>query len=191
MKRRTQVVILCEDVEQRSFFEGLCKRLGFVSRVIRVLVAPSGEGAAEQWVRAQYPREVRAYRAKENHVTNGLLAAIDGDARGVISRKTQLDEALIASGLEPRQAGDRIATCVPTWSIETWLAWLCEVMDVDERTPYKLEPSYRRAREAGAISARGAIEGWFAAVRSGEPPSLADGRREILRLQSQADERQA
>jgi hypothetical protein len=189
MKRRTLVVLLCEDVEQRSFFEGLCKRLGFVSRVIRVLVAPPGKGAAEQWVRAQYPREVRAYRAKENHLTNGLLAAIDGDARGVIARKAQLDEALAESEQDPRHPEDRIATCVPTWSIETWLAWLCGSGDVDERTPYKNEPSYRRAREAGSISAKDAIEGWFSAVRAGEPPSLTDGRHEIERLRARNDER--
>lgn len=189
MKRRTQVVLLCEDVEQRSFFEGLCRRLGFVSRVIRVLVAPSGKGAAEQWVRAQYPREVRAYRAKENHLTNGLLAAIDGDACGVAFRKEQLDEGLRDDGQDPRKPGDRIATCVPTWSIETWLAWLCASGQVDESTPYKEEPSYRRAREAGSISARGAIEAWFSGARAGEPPSLTDGRQEIERLRARGDGR--
>jgi hypothetical protein len=110
MQRKTQVVLLCEDVEQRSFFEGLCKRLGFVSRVVRVETAPRGRSAAEQWVRARYPREVRAYRAQANHLTNGLLVAIDGDVVGVIARKAQLDQALRDAGEKPRSADDRIAT---------------------------------------------------------------------------------
>lgn len=183
MQRRTQVVLLCEDVAQRSFFLGLCKRLGFLSRVVRVEVAPEGEGAAEQWVRRQYPSQVRAYRAKANHLTNGLLVVIDGDAVGVPARKSQLDEALEESGQQRRQPADRVAVCVPTWSIETWLLWLCGAGEVDERTAYKRSGLFQRGRESGAVSSKNAIERWAPVSSPGEPASLTDGREEIARLQ--------
>lgn len=186
MTRRTQVVLLCEDVEQRSFFEGLCSRLGFVSRVLRVEVAPRGAGAAEAWVRARYPREVRAYRVRAHHVTNGLLAAIDGDALGVVLRKAQLDEALAEGGQKPRESTERVALCIPTWSIETWLRWLCGRGPVEESTPYKRDAEFQRDKDKGAVTSKTAIEGWFAAVRPGEPPSLADGRAEIDRLRARS-----
>jgi len=177
-------VLLCEDVEQRSFFEGLCKRLGFVSRVVRVEIAPPGSGAAEQWVRARYPGIVKAYRAQANHLTNGVLTVIDGDLAGVGSRLAQLDEALRTTGPSPRRPEDRIAVCVPTRSIETWLAWLCALDAVDELTRYKRDPGFERARETGLITAKGAIDGWFSVARPGEPPSLTAGRKELERLQA-------
>lgn len=183
MSRKTQVVLLCEDAEQRRFFEGLCKRLGYVSRLVSVIVAPPGTGSAEAWVRARYPREVHAYRAQANHLTNGLVVAIDGDNLGVAARKVELESALKEAGYEPRGAEERIAACVPTWSIETWLAWLCGLGSVDEAIPYKRDAAFSHAREAGTVRSRTAVEGWFSMAREGEPPSLTDRRQEMLRLQ--------
>lgn len=184
MPRRTQVVLLCEDAEQRRFFEALCKRLGFVSRIVSVVVAPPGTGAAEAWVRARFPREVRAYRAQANHLTNGLLTAVDGDSLGVTSRKVQLDEASRNAGQDPRRDDERIAVCVPTWSIETWLASLCGLGPVGEGRSCKKDAVFQRAKEAGTVTTKMAVDSWFAGASPGEPASLTDGRLEIERLRT-------
>lgn len=177
-------MVLCEDVEQERFFRRLCSELKFLSRV-RFVLAPPGAGAAEQWVRSRYPQEVRAYRRQANHLTNGLLVVIDGDRPGVDGRKSQLDEALERDGQEIRRSEDRIAACVPTWSIETWLLWLCGADSVDEHTPYKRDPTFQRKREAKEVSPERAVEAWFSVQqRSSEPPSLADGRAELARLRA-------
>lgn len=184
MRRRTQLVVLCEDVEHERFFRHLCRELKFL-RHVRFVLAPPGSGAAEQWVRSRYPLEVRVYRSKANHLTNGLLVVIDGDQLGVDRRKSQLDEALEQDGQETRRPGDRIAACVPTWSIETWLLWLCGTDPVDERTPYKRDPTFQRKREAGEVSPEDAVKAWFSPrQRSSAPSSLADGRTELARIRA-------
>lgn len=185
MRRRTQLVVLCEDVEHERFFRRLCGELKFLSHV-RFVLAPPGQGAAEQWVRSRYPQEVRAYRRQANHLTNGLLVAIDGDRAGVVGRKSQLDEALEGDGQGVRRTEDRIAACVPTWSIETWLLWLCGVESVDERTPYKRDPGYQRRRETKEVSAARAVEAWLSFPVSAAPASLVDGRAEMERLRVRA-----
>ncbi len=185
MRRRTQLVVLCEDAEQERFFRRLCGELRFLGHV-RFVLAPPGTGAAEQWVRGRYPREMQAYRRQANHLTNGLLVAIDGDRLGVDARKSQLDEALGADGQDARRPQDRVAVCVPTWSIETWLLWLCGVEPVDEHTPYKRDPSYQRRREAREVTPDRAVDGWFRpAQRPTAPASLTDGRVEIERLRAE------
>jgi hypothetical protein len=184
MRRRTQIVVLCEDVEHERFLRRLCEELKFL-RVVRFVLAPPGAGAAEQWVRARYPQEVRAYRRQANHLTNGLLVAIDGDRLGVDGRQSQLDEALEQDGQEARCPEDRIAAFVPTWSIETWLLWLCGTDPVDEQTPYKRDPTYQRKRQEEQVSPRRAAEAWVSPTQRPSPPaSLADARAELSRLRA-------
>lgn len=49
---------------------------------------------------------------------------IDGDASGVARRKASLDAACKENGVEPPRVTDNVLICVPTWNIETWLAYL-------------------------------------------------------------------
>jgi hypothetical protein len=132
--RRVRVVILCEDRAQEHFFRRLCERL---DRRPRIVIAPKGQGSAEQWVRKHYRAEVQAYR-RQQHERVALLTVIDGDRYGVEARKKELEEALREAGFEVRQDDERMAVCVPTWSIETWFVWLCGVLEeVDEGVQYK------------------------------------------------------
>lgn len=68
------------------------------------------------------------------------------------------------------------------------LLWLCGARQVNEQTDYK--ESFKREVEQGAMSARMAVEAWFAALTADEKraegrrlPALAHGRKEIARLQ--------
>ena len=54
----------------------------------------------------------------------GLIVIIDGDDQGVDGRKRSLSRACADRGVTPPGDGDRVLVCVPTWNIETWLAFL-------------------------------------------------------------------
>jgi hypothetical protein len=86
-------------------------------------VGASGEGSGEQFVREQYPRELRALRAAT--VNAVLIVMIDGDpAAGPTERSAQLDASCRQFGIPPRNPRDRVALLVPKRNIETWLAYL-------------------------------------------------------------------
>ncbi|MCC7536689.1 MAG: hypothetical protein IT379_10770 [Deltaproteobacteria bacterium] len=183
--RQARIRIVCEDVEQRRFLERLCDAWGIGPRRRFVAPLPSGRGAGDAWVREQYVENVRVVRSQRHQRRLGLVAMIDGDDVGVAERKRSLDAALTASGAEARDAGEPIAVAVPTWSVETWLWWLCGEDGVDETTPYKRDADYQRAVRAGDVTPEKAAKAWLAGPRAGEAErvsSLSDARLELERL---------
>ena len=66
---------------------------------------------------------------------------LDGDAGGVDARLTALDEACRQASVAPRGKADHVvAVFVPTWSIETWLAYLNgETVDETRKNYPRLE----------------------------------------------------
>ena len=99
--------------------------------------APAGEGSGEQFVREEYPRQLRALRAST--VNAVLVVMIDGDTGGLTKRMRQLDESCRLLDVPPRTPTDPIIVLVPKRNIETWLAYLGGAT-VDETTSYpKLE----------------------------------------------------
>jgi len=109
-----------------------------------------------------------------------LVAVRDGDRVGPDARKQELEEQLPADGQAQRQPDERIATPVPTWSIETWLLSLLGAKGLDEGTSRKndFKAKFGR-REKQAI--RDAVAAWSTTMGA-ELPSLRDGRRELSRL---------
>jgi hypothetical protein len=88
--------------------------------------------------------ELSAYRSNRHRVAQGLVAVIDGDDKGVDARLKELANTCQAQSVTPRQNDDRVAVVVPTWNIETWLAYLSG-SDVDEgKDDY---PRLRRPRD--------------------------------------------
>lgn len=130
--RRARIVLLCEDKQQEVFVRRFLKPR--TNHPIRVVSAPPGEGSGEQFVREQYPRELRALRAAT--VNAVLVVMIDGDATGLTGRKRQLRESCAQFGIPPRRDGDRVVVLIPQRSIETWLAYL-DGTTVDETTGYR------------------------------------------------------
>ena len=116
-----QVIVLCED-KQEVFVRRFMKPR--TNHPIRIVSAPVGEGAGEQFVREQYPRQLRALRAATVNVV--LVVMIDGDTAGSVERMRQLDESCRLSGITPRTDADRVIVLVPERNIETWLAYLGE-----------------------------------------------------------------
>lgn len=144
--------------------------------------APAGAGSGEAWVRQRYPREVRELRSKRHQRDLCLLAIRDGDRFGTDARKRELDEELVSEELAPRQARERIATPVPTWSIETWLLALLGDVEPSEGEPVKAELVRRHGERIGeAIVA--AVRAWLeGAAATSRLPSLRDGVVELARL---------
>ena len=89
---------------------------------LRVERSPSGRGAADRFVQGVYVTELDASR--RTHVATALLVVADGDAVGVDGRLRRLDEACKRRGVAARSSSDNVAVFIPTWNIETWLAYL-------------------------------------------------------------------
>jgi len=135
-KRRVQLVIVCEDLQQEVFARHFFIKRGFNRRTIRIQRPPTGKGSGEQGVRQQYPKEVRTYRRKRHHLTIKLAVVIDADPNfSVQQRQDQLDEALEADGQKIRLPDEQIAIFVPKRNIETWIHYLMGAT-VDEETTY-------------------------------------------------------
>lgn len=124
MNRSVQLVVLCEDKQHWAFVKRFLERRGWNARRIRLRAAPPGRGSGEQFVREHFPEELKGYRSSRNRVSRGLIVMLDGDAVGLTGRLRSLDESCRSSGVDPRRDDDRVAVFVPTWSIETWFAWL-------------------------------------------------------------------
>ena len=170
-----------EDRRSQRFVLQLLVSLGYDRRKLRTKVAPAGLGAGEQWVRMQYPAEVKALRARNYQKDLFVLAMCDGDSAGVSERKRELENMLREQGMETRGPTERIATPVPTWSIETWLLWLCGVEGVDESVSRKYDfPKRTGLPEGAAIAA--AVAAWAKVASEEELASIADGRSELARV---------
>ena len=130
-KRRAQVIVLCEDSQQAAFVRRYLKSDGLPNRKIRILPLPGGQGSAESYVRESFPIELDAYRKKRSSVAQHLIVVIDGDKHGVEKRMTDFDRACSEQGVQVRQPEDQVAIFVPTWNIESWLAYL-DGHDVNE-----------------------------------------------------------
>lgn len=131
-----RLVVICEDDEHCRFSRRALVGLGFHYRELRFSISPAGRGAAEQWVREQYPSEVKTYRRKARSQYIGLIVLIDADSRSVQERHDQLDAILREQTLPPRSSHEAIVLCIPRRHIETWIAFLLG-RQVDETTDCK------------------------------------------------------
>jgi len=109
---------------------------------MRVEKAPGGRGAGEQFVRERFSLELKAHRSRP--VSQALVVLIDGDRHGVASRLHQLDQACRDAGVAERADEERVAVIIPTWNIETWLAYLDGEQVSEDRSDY---PRLSRERD--------------------------------------------
>lgn len=175
--------VLVEDSRTERFFRELLLHLGFERHKLYFIPAPKGKGDAKAWIRAQsqYPSEVRKLRQRRFQQVF-LITVMDGDNADPLRRKAELDICLQDQGMDPRQADERIAIPVPTWSIETWLLALLGE-SVDETTSQKREFEKRYPGKGERTGLRDAAQAWRDRA-GGIPsvPSLADSRIEMRRI---------
>lgn len=167
MSRKTQLVILCEDTQHEAFLRRFFSIIGWPKGRFRVERAPSGRGAADAFVRRKFVKELCEHRRRR--VDRAVVVMVDGDARGVARRIRELDDACQQSGVPPRSGEDRIAVFVPTWSVETWLAYLDGETVTQDRKDY---PRLRREGECGRQAGLLAEMCRADLLRRPAPPSL-------------------
>ncbi len=124
MSNYTQFIVLCEDRQQEVFARYFLVRCGVEQRRIRFKTSPKGHGSGEQYVRQQYPKEVKLYRSQSSHLAIGLAVMIDADTMPVERRIAQLESALENDDQRQRQAEERTAIFVPKRNIDTWIHYL-------------------------------------------------------------------
>jgi hypothetical protein len=122
VSRRVQLVLLCEDRQHEAFARRFLNAMGWETRALRVEKAPGGRGAGEQFVRERFPLELKAHRSRP--VSQALVVLLDGDRQGSGVRQQRLDQACREAGVAERARDERVALFIPTWNIETWLAYL-------------------------------------------------------------------
>lgn len=194
-RRQLRGTVLVEDSRTERFFRELLLHLGFERHKLYFIPAPKGKGDAKAWIRAQsqYPSEVRKLRQRRFQQVF-LITVMDGDNADPVRRKAELDVCLQDQGMGPRQADERIAIPVPTWSIETWLLALLGE-SVDEATSQKREFERRYPGKEERSALRDAAIAWDSlrrrvaalrwesgADRISSVPSLADSKIEMRRI---------
>lgn len=122
MRKRIQIVLLCEDRQQRTFLLRFLRKARPSDQLLRVEMCPKTSGSAEQYVRDRFPRELAGQRS--SNVARALIVMLDGDRRGVQGRMAEIDNACRNANTDVRGPNEKVLVLVPTWRIETWLAYL-------------------------------------------------------------------
>ena len=136
MSKPARLTILCEDLQQACFVRRFLMNRGWTRYDLYEKIAPAGRGSGQQWVRAQFPRELRAYRSKRGHLRNGLVAVLDADRREVADILRDLNAACDEQKVPPKRPDERVLIIVPKRNIETWFAHLRGEV-VDEESAYE------------------------------------------------------
>lgn len=117
--RKTRIVVLCEDRQQEVFARKYLKARNINQKAI-YKTCPAGKQSGEQYVRTEYPKEVRELRRRQ-HENIALIVMIDADTGTVENRIQQLNQQLHEDGQARRSTHERIAIFVPKRNIETWI----------------------------------------------------------------------
>lgn len=177
---RPQIIVLCEDRTQWHFIREYFMLRGWNPGKLHPVIAPVGRGAAEQWVRQRYAREIKAYRSKARYRNIALVVMIDGDRKSVTERKLELDNSqeMKAAGQKRRADKETVAIFVPKRNIETWFHFLNSELpnEVDDYKP--MYRNVRPTRYAKILSDLCKRE----PLLPNSPPSLQDSCSEWRRL---------
>ncbi len=137
-----KIVLLCEDTQTESFVRNFLKHRNFKRRDINTCPLPEGSGAGEQWVRKQYPEELKLIRRRKNAY---LIVVIDADTHTLDYRYQQLKQECKNNGIPPRSSSDtNVLHIIPRRHIETWLAYLKNDENVNESKDYKKDKVFKR-----------------------------------------------
>lgn len=138
MHKPSLVIVLGEDGRQSRLVRRFLLRVGILPKQIRLLQSPSGRGAAEQWVRENYVREVIACRRRiKSKAKTALVVVLDADTQKVRKRFDGLAQSLVDDN-QPAMDEKRepVAHLIPKRNVETWILSLNQV-PVDEEQDYK------------------------------------------------------
>ena len=182
MSRRVRMTLLCEDTQHETFARRFFEKMGWATHQIRVLKAPGGRGSAEQFIRREFPIELQELRRRHGNVS--LVTMVDGDRFGLSERLKQLDSACDEKMVPRRQANESAFVFVPTWRIETWLAYLDDESVTEDRSDY---PRLERQRDCRRHLEKLVHMCQTSQLREPAPPSLAAACLEYERFVNWAE----
>lgn len=184
MSRRIRMTMLCEDAQHEAFARRFLVKWGWDTRQIKPIKAPGGAGAADQFIRSQFPRELQALRGQHGNVS--LVVIVDGDRFGLPGRLAQLNEACDAACVPRRRPNESVFIFVPTWHIETWIAYLDDESVMEDKKDY---PRLRRERDCKRHVEKQVDMCRTGRLREPAPPSLSAACGEYERLVGRAEAR--
>ena len=174
--RRVNVVLLCEDLQHEVFVRRFLSEQNVEIGNLRV--ERCSAGSAEQFVRQRYPKELGALRRR--HAQSYLIVVLDGDAVGVQRRKASLADACRSAGIDDRALDGSVTDLVPTWNIETWLAYADGERVDESRSDY---PRLTRPSDCRQHVVALAAMCTAGRLRQPAPASLIDACAEYERFQ--------
>ena len=121
-KERIQVILLCEDKQQKSFVYRFLKKKGLKIGNLRVNQTPLGTGSGEKYVRKLFTQELKYYRSRRANAV--FITMIDGDIIGINGRIQQLQQECEREQIAFRREDEAVMIAVPTRNIETWIHFL-------------------------------------------------------------------
>jgi len=142
-RRRVSIVILCEDNQHESFITRFLKGMGRKPWELRVEKSPSARGAADQYVREAFPKEMHVYHQRKHRAASALIAMVDADRKEVQERIAEFERECRVEGIPFRDNDDAVMFAVPKRNIETWIHHLMGE-EVNETDGY---PKLDRERE--------------------------------------------
>ena len=185
MSKPSLVYVLTEDQRQQQLIRRYLIRSGLGTHQMQSSPVPAGHGSGEQRVRANFARQVAAYRLRHARADTALLAIMDSDNSALHERLLSLDEALEKADVNPIQEGESIGRLIPKRNIESWIFNLnSEAVNEDE--DYKSH----RSPEQWSLLIRTASEALYKLTRPGVTlpdtlvPSLRHGIGELSRILS-------
>ena len=141
-----KVVLLCEDHQTDSFVRRFLRHRNIRHRDVFTKPLPHGAQSGEQWVRTQFPKELKVIRAQRGA---WLLVVIDADTRTTKATQDWLDAECRSRGVAARTGDDPVIVAVPKRNIETWFAFLKtdETPSEDRRYPH-----FKRIRDCRPLA---------------------------------------
>ena len=137
--RRVKIVLLCEDSQHEAFTRRFLKGVGWNIRELRVEKSPSASGSAEQWVREEFPNELRIYRQRKARAASALIAMIDADSKSVQDRINEFENECRSKEIPFRTHDEAVAIAAPKRNIETWIHYLNGEQVNEDATYSKLD----------------------------------------------------
>ena len=133
--RIANVIILAEDKEHENLVKRYLQRAGHNDRGIRTVALPGNRQSGSQYVREQFPRQVKECRGTLGRRASCLLIVItDADNLTLVDRERTLHDELKQTTHEPIGPSEPIVVLIPKWQVETWVKCaLGQIVSEDDR----------------------------------------------------------
>ncbi len=140
---RYQYAVLCEDAQSKSFLLSFLDEQGINKRKIRVNMSPAGQKCGSDYVRQQYPFEIRLLLSKK-HLKLALIVCTDADML-TVEERIKFVESNIGSIIFNRNQ-EFVIIWVPKHQIENWIHFFREGR-IDEAIDYRHSGKPERCKD--------------------------------------------